>query len=710
MSKIENLETFLNPNSIAIVGVSKNFSSISGKPLNNLINHQFKGNIYPVNPKYDEIGGYECYDRLTDIPGEVDVALIAVSSKRIMQVLDDCEAKGIKHLMMFGSGFAEVGSEGEVLQQQVLERTQAAGMSIIGPNCLGMLNVKEAIPLGFATQFETKGGFHEGNVGFASQSGALGFSLFGLAQEAGVGFSYVMNTGNQMDIHTLDCIEYMIEDHNTDVVAGYLESIPDGEMLIRLAKRAKVLEKPVIILKAGRSEIGSQAAMSHTASLTGSDDTFQAVAKQYGLIIANDVDDMIDLMKVFSRGKVTSGNRVVTLSNSGAAGIVMADYCEMLDLDLVRLNKDTKNQIEAIIPPYGSALNPIDITAQALKEHHIFNETMDVLIKDENVDVIIIHTTFGGELGAQVCENFVKIDQSTEKPIIITVTGTEELTGTGRKILSDANIPVYVTSYRTMVAARKLVDYSQWLQKETDIIPVISEDMKVSTTSPIWTEVEVKDMLSKMDIKVPESRLITVEDDMDKIDREISYPVVCKGISKEVLHKSDAGLVQLNIKNSVELAEACSAIYRAFENHYPDAEVEGILVEKMVEEDNVEMFVGLKDDPEFGTLIVCGLGGIFIEVLEDISIRKVPITIEESYGMIKSLKGYPLLEGIRGTEKRDIQSLAETIVKISDFAVAQDGTVSEMDINPLWVLKEGEGTIALDGVLSWKSSVQIPIT
>ena len=703
MSKKNTIDRFINPRSVAIVGVSKDFSSISGKPLKNLIHHKYKGKIYLVNPKYEEIEGITCFSSLLDIPGEVDVALIAVSSARILQILEDCEKKQVKHLILFGSGFAEVGEEGKQLQEIVLEKARNMGISLLGPNCLGLLNVKDRIPLGFSTSFETKKGFISGNVGFATQSGAFGFSLFGIAQEEHIGFSYIINTGNEIDINTLDCMEYMLEDSETKVVAGYLEGIPDGDKLVELSETSKHLKKPIILLKAGRSELGSKAALSHTASLTGSNEAFQAVARQLGLVTVNDIDDMIDAMKIFSRGKSAKGNRVATISNSGAAGITMADYSEMLGLDMVRLSSETVEKIKSIIPSYGSALNPIDITAQALKEQHIFTDTLNVLIEDDDVDVVVIHTTFGGELGKKICNSIAEIDLQTDKPIIITVTGSSELTGDEREVLQKAGVPVFLTSYRTMAAIKHLVKFSEFCQddeSEQREESVISSD--IQEMHGVWTEVQVKKKLSEMGIRVPTGVFIREQHDLKNIQEQIQFPVVCKVISPDVLHKTDAGGVKVDIKNTTELEIAIEDILQSVKQYSPNAHIDGILIEEMLKEDRVEMFIGIKEDPQFGPLIVCGLGGILIEVLKDVSIRRAPIQSNEAEEMLRELKGFPLLNGVRGEKPKDISALTNALVQLSKFAAQHKGKIGEMDINPVWVFNEGHGIAALDGIIVWK--------
>lgn len=697
------IDKFLQPKSVAIIGVSKDFSSISGKPLKNLIRHQYDGEIYLVNPKYDEIEGITCYPSILDVPGSVDVALIAVSQKRIMQVLDECKEKSIKHLILFGAGFAETGEEGKALQDKLLEEAKKADMHLLGPNCIGLLNVKKSIPLGFSTSFETDKGFIEGNVGFASQSGALGFSLFGIAQEEHIGFSYIFNTGNQIDLHTLDCMEYMLEDEDTKVICGYLESIPDGEMLIRLAERSKVLKKPLILLKAGRSELGKQAAISHTASLTGSEEAFQAIAKQYGIITANDIDDMIDAMKIFKRGKSANGNRVVTISNSGAAGIAFADYSEALGLNLVSLSTETEEKIKQVIPPYGSPKNPVDITAQALKEQHIFIETVKIVVNDPEIDAIIVQTTFGGELGKTICEKIAEIDRTTNKPIVVTVTGANEITGQGKEYLEKVGVPVYLTPYKTMVALKKLIDFSLFCEdsKRNEDSGYTSPSLEHIPTSGIWTEEKVKKILAKMNIRIPKGNVIENETHLKQIKDVIPYPVVSKVISDNILHKTDAGGVKVNIQNAEELQKSYTEIIESAKKYFPNAKITGVLAEEMINDEAVEMFIGIKDDLDFGTLIVTGLGGIFIEVLNDVAIRKAPISLVEARLMLKELKGYPLLEGVRGAAKRDIEALAEALVRISYFAKVHEGKIKEMDINPILVFEEGKGIAALDGIILW---------
>ncbi|PIC62737.1 hypothetical protein CSV79_15420 [Sporosarcina sp. P13] len=701
----KDLKEFFYPKSIAIIGASKDLTSISGKPLNNLLQTNFKGDIYPVNPRYDEIEGLKCYDSILKIPGKVDLALIAVSASRLVSIMSECIKKDVHNILLFSSGFAEVGEDGKGIQDKVAKMALENNIRIIGPNSVGCINVKDSVPMGFATSMESSKGYKHGNIGLVSQSGALGFSVFGMAQEKDLGFTYVVNTGNEMGVTTLDTMEFMLEDEDTLVIGAYMEGIPDGMQLIKIAKSAKELKKPLIILKSGKSAIGKEAALSHTASLAGSEETFQVIAKQYGIITVKDIDEMIDVMQIVSRRKWTNGSKIATVSNSGAAGIAMADSCEEFDLKLEPLQGETKKKIEAIIPSYGSALNPIDVTAQALKEQHIITDTVEALAKDKNTDVIIIQTTFGGELGEQICRKLVEIDKKETKPIIVTVTGTKELTGKGRDVLRKAGVPVYKTTYDTMLAVKHLVNVSEYYnEKKTILSSLTANDNSLliqEYSTHIWTEEKSKKLLKQLGINIPENVMIQSVEEIDQHVKGLCFPLVAKVVSKDILHKTDAGGVKLGIQNIQEAKQSFHEILESSKNFKLDAHVDGVLFEEMLNKNGVEMFIGIKNDSQFGSLLVCGLGGIFIEVLKDISIRHIPIDKEAAESMVKELKGYPMLLGTRGQKRSDIESFTDALVKVSDFVHQQNGTLREMDINPVVVLNQGEGIMALDGLIVW---------
>ncbi|MCK4943978.1 MAG: CoA-binding protein, partial [Candidatus Aminicenantes bacterium] len=400
---IKNLKYFLSPRSIAIIGASGNFDSISGKPLRFLKEHGYKGDVYPINPKYDELGGYKCYKSILDVPKPVDLALVAVNYKLVLPMLKQCVEKGVKFTSIFSSGFAESGAEGKALQSQIADLAKKSGMGVCGPNCQGSVSLKDHAIGGFSASLSIKPLLY-GPIGYVTQSGALGYSIFSLAQEAGVGFSYIASTGNEVDLHTLDFVEYMLEDNDTKMVISYLEGIKDGNQFMRLADRALELGKPIVALKVGRSDVGQKAASSHTASLTGSDKVCDAFFRQKGIIRVDDIENMIDIAALMQRIPVLpEGTRLGIITTSGGGGILVADEAEALNLEIPELDSQTKESIMKIIPPYGSPLNPVDITAQVINEAEDFMKVLNVIVDYPHIDaLVIVITQITGESGRRM--------------------------------------------------------------------------------------------------------------------------------------------------------------------------------------------------------------------------------------------------------------------------------------------------------------------
>lgn len=697
-----DLDRLFHPESIAIVGVSQDFTTIGGKPLRNLISHGYEGEIYPVNPKYDEVAGYPCYASLLDVPGEIGVVLVAVSQARTMQILEECASRNVELVMLFGAGFAEVGEEGERAQQRIVEFARRSGIRLLGPNCIGCLNARDGIPMGFATTFESED-FLAGPVGLASQSGAFGYALFSLAQEEGVGFSYVANTGNQADLDTLDFLSFMLEDESTTTVGGYLESIPDGERLISLAERGRELGKPLVLLKAGRSAVGEKAALSHTASMTGSARAFEAVARQYGITSTHDIEDMVDTLKVFSRRKWAAGGRVAVVTTSGASGILIADYCEDAGLEVHSLSQTTRERLREIIPSYGSAMNPVDITAQALNERGVFRQTMRILTEDEQVDAILVTTTFGRELLVDMCRDLVEADRGTEKPLLVALTGSRDIVTSGKEVLERAGVPAYISPYRMVSALSDLVRYSEFLSGEG---PAQQREKKprpsASEPGAVWTEERVKGLLPELGIPVPAGELLRERSEAEQVAGKLNYPVAVKAISPDLPHKTEVGAVRPGLRGPEEFLLAYDRILLSATEHVPQGGgIRGVLVEEMTGAGGEEMFIGISRDPQFGPLLVCGLGGIFAEIFEDTAVRRAPVSRREAHRMLSELKGYPLLTGARGRPRLDVEALATALEEVSRFADRNRDHLREMDINPVRVLPEGRGIVALDGLISW---------
>ncbi|MEW6661342.1 MAG: acetate--CoA ligase family protein [Bacillota bacterium] len=719
-SQEHGLNSFFRPNSIAIVGASQDLTSISGKPLKFLKDYGYRGDIFLVNPKYSEIYGVACYPSIKAIPGQPDLALFAVAYHRVLPALEECAEKGIKNVIIFSSGFAETGAEGARLQKQIKELARASGIRVCGPNCQGMVNLADSITASFSAALEN-GALLCGPVGFATQSGALGYSTFNQAQEAGIGFTYIVNTGNEADLTTLDAMEFMVEDDSTRVILGYLEGVPDSEQFKAVAERALALGKPLVLLKAGRSAIGSRAASSHTAALTGSDAAFQAVCRQKGIVRVNDIEELLDMAKVFAPGKLPQGNRLCVISTSGGAGIIAADTCADLDLDLPDLLEESYDQIKEFIPSYGSARNPIDITAQVINDPTGFRRCVEVVLADPNVDcLMIVQTMITGSAGEQVARDIVDVMGSSTKPVVIVWTAGDVTNQRCFQILKQGGVPYFKAPGRGVRAIKALVDYASFAQAyknsslQAQIRPQVLSEQELQRVRELLadggtlSEHQAKKVLKYYGLPMPGEGLATNEEDAVALAQEIGYPVVMKIESPQILHKTEAKGVILNIFSPQEVREAFRTIVANAKEYNPDAEIWGVLVQEMIGK-GVEAIIGVNNDPVFGPVVMFGLGGIFVEVFKDVSMRPAPLSKRDAMEMIMEIKGYPLMAGFRGRGKGDIAALAEVLITVSHLAVDLKDDLAELDINPLIVLPEGQGVRLADALIIAKKHVRLNV-
>lgn len=707
---MRDLKHFLSPRSIAIIGASEKFNSISGKPLVFLKRHGYEGKIYPVNPKYDELGGYKCYKSILDVPEPVDLALLAVNYKLVLPALKQCVEKNVKFATVFASGFAESGEEGEEMQKQIADLAKESGMGICGPNCQGSVSLKDNAIGGFSASLGIPP-LLIGPIGYVTQSGALGYSIFSLAQESGVGFSYVASTGNEVDLHTLDFMEYMLEDTDTKMVISYLEGIKNGKQFIRLANRALELGKPIVALKVGRSEIGQKAASSHTASLTGSDEVADAFFRQKGIIRVNDIENMIDIAALMQRiPALPEGNKVGLITTSGGGGILMADEASEMNLEIPELDEKTTAEIMKVIPPYGSALNPVDVTAQVINEAEDFMKVLEAMVAFHDIDaLVIVVTQITGEQGKRMAEDIVKMSKQTKKPITVAWTTGDILVGDNLKILTEGNVQWYKSPVRAVRAMGVLMNYSAFRKEYlanagATIKTGISNENKEAAKSILanakqnLTEHQGKELLNLYGIPVTKEEVATSEDQAVNIAEKIGYPVAMKIDSPDILHKTEAGGLKLNIGNRIDLIAAYHEVLENAHNYDSKAHINGVLVQEMIS-GGIEVIVGVNNNPEFGPTIMFGLGGIFVEILKDVSMRVAPISREDALKMIKEIKGYKVLTGARGKAKADIEAIADVLVKVSYMALDLEDQMAELDINPLLVLPEGQGVRVADALV-----------
>jgi len=710
---VKDLKYFLSPRSIAIIGASGNLDSISGKPARFLKEQGYEGKVYPINPKYDELAGYRCYKNILDVPGPVDLALVAVNYKLVLPMLKQCIDKGVKFASIFSSGFAESGKEGKELQNEIAKLAKESGMGICGPNCQGSVSLKDRAIGGFSASLGIKP-LQVGPIGYVTQSGALGYSIFSLAQESGVGFSYVASTGNEVDLHTLDFMEFILEDPDTTMIICYLEGIKDGKQFIRLANRALELGKPIVVLKVGRSEVGQKAAASHTASLTGSDAVCDAFFKQKGIIRVSDIENMIDIAALMQRiPELPKGNGIGLITTSGGGGILMADEAFDMNLNIPELDAKTKKAVMEVIPAYGSALNPIDVTAQVINEAGDFMKVLKDVVKYDKIDaLVIVITQITGDSGRQMAEDIVMMSGTTSKPITVAWTTGDKLVGDNLDILAEGGVQYYKSPVRAVRAMGALMNYSAFRNEylshpRADVPDSKSDSLRTSAitflseTERCLTEHQGKELLNLYGIPITKEDVATSEENAVKIAQKIRYPVVLKIDSPDILHKTEAGGLKLNIKNDAELIIAYNEILENVRRYNSEANINGVLVQEMIS-GGIEVIVGLNNDPQFGPTIMFGLGGIFVEILRDVSIRVAPITFEEALKMIQEIKGFKVLAGARGREKADIQAIANVLVKVSNLGTDLEDIINELDINPLIVLPEGQGICVADALVMKK--------
>ncbi len=688
---MRDIKYFFQPKSIAIIGASQNFKSINGMLVKYLLKHGYAGDIYPVNPKYEEIAGLKCYPSLTDIDENVDMALIAISAARILPILEQCAAKKVKSVIIYSSGFAEIGAEGRKIQESIKEIAQQEGMVICGPNCLGSINLTEKTVVAFSPVLEED--LIDGSVGFVSQSGAFGFVTFHQAQDEGIGFSYLVTTGNEVDLSIADYIEYMVDDEKTKVALCYMEGMKDGEKFKEVAEKAILADMPIVVLKVGRSSVGQKAIASHTAALAGSDAVYSAFFRQKGVIRVEHSDELIDMAKIFANSRRPKGFNVGILSTSGGAGIMAADTFTQYGLEIPALATDTIKEIEGIIPSFGSAANPVDVTAEIFNSPEYLKKCLQVMVEDDNIDSLLVSlSTVGGELAEIIAKGIAEVYQGTKKPIAVSWGASNKLAGKAFQLLSKAGVPVYKQPVRCAQALSILTNYADYREKYCREAKVVESNtsstkellLKKLNSFPdkVLTEDQSKELLSIGGVPTTKESLVKEEEQAVVAALKIGYPVVMKVMSPKILHKTEAGVLAIGVKNEEELRKTYQKIYAKALAVVDEKDINGVSIQEMAPP-GTEAIIGVKNDPQFGPTIMFGLGGIFVEALKDVTFKVAPLTEGDAAAMLEEIKGKKILEGFRGYPAIDKKKLIEAILKVSQLAIDLKEEVAEIDLNPI---------------------------
>ena len=694
----EQLDKIMRPKAIAVIGASTKDHTIGSDIMKRLKEYNFTGDIYPVNPKGGEIQGFKAYTSVKEIPGEVDLAIIVIAQKFVLNAIDECHEKGIKGICIISAGFKEAGPEGAEAEKQLVAKLKEYGMRCVGPNCLGVVNTAPDIRMDgcFAESLPERG-----NIGFVSQSGALGGGILNILKDLNLGFAQFISIGNQADVNAETAIEYWENEDDVQQILLYMESIQNPANFRKLATRI-TKKKPILALKAGRSAAGASAASSHTGSLAGADKAANALLQQSGVIREYSLKNLFATAKVFATSPIPKGDRVAIITNSGGPGIMATDAVCEYGMQMAKLSDATKEKLRSFLPAAASVKNPVDMIASAPIEH--YKQTLETVIADENVDMIgVIYLPFLGLKDIDVAQALMEIKAKyPEKPIIgIFMTKSEFFTKLSNM---DVNMPFFMYAEEAADGFNRLNQQRKWMERPEGKIPVFDVDKAkaekiikaaVADGRAQLTTLESIDVLNAYGIRACKYGLATNEEEVVNLGNSIGYPVVMKMTSKTTSHKTDVGGVRVNIQSEEQLrAEYKDLIAKLTEKGLIDG-LEGVIIQEMVK-GNREMVCGFATDPQYGPMMMFGLGGVFIETMKDVTFRIAPLTDIDADEMIKSVKAYELLKGARGTKPADIAQIQETLLRLSQM-VNDFKFIDELDINPLLISeKTGEG-IAVDG-------------
>lgn len=696
-----NLDVLFKPRSIAVLGASTNENSIGGRPIKFLKQYRFKGSIYPVNPKYTELQGLPCYPGIAALPEPVDLLIVSIRAEFVPDAIVQAGKQGIRSVMVISSGFSETGADGKALQDRIVALAREFGMVISGPNCQGFINHWDDVTATF-TGALARGAYEKGPVAFCSQSGAMGYHFYGMAKEMGIRFSHMVSSGNEAMLSTSDYIRYVIDDDHTRVIACYMEAINNVDRLRESARLSMEQEKPLIMMKAGRSSAGSRAAASHTGSMAGSDQVADALLRQEGILRVDSTGQMFDNLMVFKNPKRLKNNRVAIVSISGGAGVVMADDCERFGLAVPEFDPSTVESLRKKLPSFGSPINPVDLTAQVLTDSATFSDCIRCAIDDPNTDAVVIFIGLLEHLKDMLIKPIEALDRETDKPILVTWMACNDAI---RQDFYANGIPFFEEPTRCMYALGQLNRFRANVEKHRRSAGhtlchapgrehARASELIAGRTGKL-DEMCSKEILRAYGIPVTRDRLTRSADEAVDAANETGFPVALKIVSKDIAHKSDLGGVKLNLGSDADVVRAYESIETSIRTLAPDADVSGIMVSEMAPA-GTELLVGLKNDDRYGPIILVGLGGIFAEIMKDVSTRVLPINRQDAVEMLTELKAYPLLQGARGEKPRDIEALVDILLKVSDLGMDFCSEIAEMDINPLIVAEQGAGAMAAD--------------
>jgi acetyltransferase len=689
------IRALLNPRSIAILGASNDFEKLNGRTLKALLDKGYAGRIFPVNPKYGDIGGLQCYPDVAAISETIDLAIVAVPARRVPDALRELGRKKVPAAVVFSSGFAEVGGDGVRLEQDLRAAIAESGVRVLGPNCLGLINAFDNVMATFS-QFSL-GATPPGPAAFVTQSGALGTATAGMARRRGLSFGYFVNTGNECDVTFVDVMREVLADPRIVVGAGYIEGLKDGRGLLDLARSAFEAGKPLVVTKVGRTRAGARAIASHTASLAGPDAVFDGAIRSHGIIRARSDEQLLDIVEGFAQCALPQGRGIGFLTRSGGAGALMADRAEELALDVATLTPETAQALKAVVPAFGSTANPVDITAQGLVDPSIMRRSLEVLLSDPGVHIAVVWLAFTEKHADVTVQTFADVKARTAKPFIVSWVGIPD--GALRQ-MREHGIAVLRGAEPAVDAAAALVRYAEARRNWQADAPARAQlrlpQPALPAASGAIDTITAQRLLADCGVATVASEAARTADEAVAAAARLGYPVVLKIESPDIAHKTEVGGVRVALADATAVREAYAAVMARARALRPQARIAGVVVQPMARGE-VELVVGLQNDPAFGVVVMVGLGGAHVEVLRDAVFRQAPVTVAEAGRMLEELRGRALLDGVRGRPAVDRAALTRLVSAVSRFGAALGPRLRECDLNP--VLAGPDGACAVDWLL-----------
>lgn len=700
----ETLEALFAPQSVAVIGASTKPDSLGRAVFKNVLFSGYTGVVYPVHPKARSILGVKAYPSVLDIPDEIDLAVIIVPAAAVAEVLDECGRKGVRASIVISAGFKEIGEEGAKREAEVQQIARRYGIALLGPNCLGVINTDPKVSLNATF---AHGMPRQGNIAFISQSGALGVAALEYAQRQKIGLSKFISIGNKADLHENHLLEYLKDDPLTDVILLYVEDLEDPQGFHKLAteitsERPKKI--PILAIKSGRTLEGAKAATSHTGALAGSDEVYDSVFMQSGVLRVETIEELFDYAVAFAQQPLPKGNEIAIVTNAGGAGILATDAAVRYGLRLASFTPETTQRLRELLPPTINVANPVDMTGEPNEQR--YDTIVRTVLADPNVQGVIViaapHILMSLE---NIARNIVRAVQETrsDKPVLACLMAVTDARP-AIEILETINIPNYSFPERAARALAAMARYQEWVHRPRTEYRIF-RDIQIERAREIIAhaqrdgrklllEPEAHDLLKAFGFPVLKYRLAQTEDEALAAAHEIGYPVVLKIVSPDIAHKVDVGGVKLNIQNDTELRESYRQVLADVTQARPTARIVGVFVQEFIK-GGKETILGLKRDPLFGPLLMFGLGGIYVEALRDVTFRLAPVRELGIQRMIRQIRGFKILEGFRGEPPSDIDAIAECLARLSQLAT-QIEEIVELDINPLIVLEKGHGARVVD--------------